>query len=58
MTEPWPTIECESCNSEFGVDPVGDTETIEVKFCPYCGEALDNDMDLSNVNFDLNDDYD
>jgi len=58
MKEPWPHIICDSCNSEFNVEPIGDTETIEVKFCPYCGEPLDHDMDLSDANFDFNDDYD
>lgn len=58
MSKPWPHIICESCNAEFDVEPVGDTETVEVKYCPYCGESLDNDMDLSDANFDFSDEYD
>lgn len=49
---PWPHIICESCNSEFNVEPVGDTETVEVLYCPYCGEELDKDMKLDELTFD------
>lgn len=48
---------CESCNSECIVQPIEDSEMVEVRYCPYCGEAIDNELDLTAVNFDLNDDY-
>ena len=52
MTDTWPHIVCDSCNNEFDVTPIGDSETVEVKYCPFCGEALDNDMDFDSITFD------
>ncbi len=58
MSNTWPHTICENCHAEYTVEPVGDTETILEKYCPYCGELLDDDLDLSEPNFDLNDDFD
>ena len=43
-------FECEECGAEFGVTADMD---IEVVYCPFCGEALDNidwDEDYENFN--------
>lgn len=52
MKADWPHIICESCNNEFNVEPIGDSETVTVQYCPFCGEDLDKDMNLDDLTFD------
>lgn len=48
-------IECSSCNEEFKVENMYDSDISDVLFCPYCGSNIIND---SNESLDEDDDVD
>jgi len=35
---------CFNCDSEFEIKPLYDTES-DVKFCPFCGSELEEEID-------------
>ncbi len=37
------TIYCDSCDAEFKINHNMDDEYYEIKYCPFCGEELDED---------------
>ena len=40
---PGKTIYCDSCDAEFKINHNMDDEYYQVKYCPFCGEELDED---------------
>ena len=42
---------CDSCESEFGIELI-DSEIV-VKYCPVCGEKLDNDVEEISLDEDF-----
>ena len=40
---PGKTIYCDSCDAEFKINHNLDDEYYDIKYCPFCGEELDED---------------
>ena len=40
---PEKTIYCDSCDAEFKINHNMDDDYYQVKYCPFCGEELDED---------------
>ena len=49
-------IQCQECKAEFEMKYL-ETETGEPEYCPFCGDALNEDLE-DEVDDDYEEDYD
>lgn len=47
------TMGCEACSAEFRVETYNEEE---IRFCPVCGEALEDVINITETEYSMDDD--